>query len=109
MRRVGFVQVNDPQTKRSFELDVVAEGDARVDGKAVLLAIGEAKGGQTPRTMGDLVRLERIRGLLAGRSDVSRTRLLLFGRSVFAPEVVQAANGRRDVQLNYLERLYEGD
>lgn len=79
------------------------------DGKAVLLAIGEAKGGGAARTTGDLARLERLRGLLASRADVTRTWLLLFGRSGFAPEVVQATRGRRDVELIDLERLYEGD
>lgn len=108
-RRVGFVQVNDPLAKQAFEIDVVAEGEARVGGKPIILAVGEAKGGDAVRTMSDLARLERTRSLLAGRADVSQTRLLLFGRSGFDLEVIQTVRRRRDVELVDLERLYEGD
>ena len=109
VRQVGFVQVNDRQAKQAFEIDVVAEGATRIDGKPELLAIGEAKGGDAARTIGDLARLDRLKGLLASRANVSRTRLLLFSRSGFATDVVEAARGRRDVELIDLDRLYEGE
>lgn len=109
-RQVGFVQVSDPLAKQSFELDVVAEAEGeKVDGKPVLLAIGEAKSSDTPRSLGDVARLERLRGLLAARAEVGRTRLLLFSRSGFDAEVVALAHSRQDVDLVDLERLYEGD
>ncbi len=108
-RRVGFVKVNDAQAKQAFEIDVVADADTRVSGKPMLLAIGEAKGGDAVRAMGDLARLGRARSLLAGRADVSQARLLLFGRSGFAPDVIETARRRRDVELIDLQRLYEGD
>jgi len=54
-------------------------------------------------------RLDRLRGLLVARADVSRTRLLLFGRSGFAPDLLAAAQTRSNVELIDLERLYEGD
>lgn len=74
-----------------------------------LLAIGEARSGERPRTMSDLARLERLRGLLSTRADASGARLLLFGRSGFEADLVAAAGCRTDVELIDLERLYEGD
>ena len=107
-RRVGFAQVHDRDLRQSFELDVVVEGE-QTGARATLIAIGEAKGGEAARTMDDLRRLDRLRSLLVARADVSRTRLLLFGRSGFAPDVLNAAERRSDVELIDLERLYEGD
>ncbi|CAN5457197.1 hypothetical protein BH20CHL7_BH20CHL7_15620 [soil metagenome] len=112
-RRVGFVQVNDPVAKRSFEIDVVAEASGeRIDGKPRLLAIGEAESSENPRNprnLADLTRLERLRGLLAARADVGRTKLLLFGRSGFDADLSALAHTRADVELVDLARLYEGD
>lgn len=109
-RSVGFVQVSDPQAKQSFELDVVAEAEGeKVDGKPVLLAVGEAKSSAAPRKLADLARLERLRGLLAGRAEVGRARLLLFSRSGFDADVIALAGRRGDVELVDIERLYEGD
>jgi hypothetical protein len=59
--------------------------------------------------MDDLQRLDGLRGLLVARANVSRTRPLLFGRAGFAPDVLDAADRRSDVELIDLERLYEGD
>ncbi|MBA3877473.1 MAG: hypothetical protein C0498_11185 [Anaerolinea sp.] len=107
-RRVGFAQVNDRDLRQSFELDVVAEGD-RDDDRPTLLAIGEAKGGSAVRTIADLRRLERLRGLLLARANAADAKLLLFGRSGFATDLLEATEGRADVELIDLERLYEGD
>lgn len=109
-RRVGFVQVNDPVAKRSFEIDVVAEASGeKIAGKLRLLAIGEAKSSENPRSLADLTRLERLRGLLAARADVVRTKLLLFGRSGFDADLSALARTRSDVELVDLARLYKGD
>ncbi|MBA2556010.1 MAG: ATP-binding protein [Chloroflexi bacterium] len=108
-KRVGFVQVNDPVARQSFELDVVAEAPETMGGKRVILAIGEAKGSDSQRSANDIARLERLRGLLASRADVSRTRLLLFARSGFHADVIDLARRRRDVELVDLDRLYGGD
>lgn len=109
-KRVGFVQVNDPEMKQAFELDVVAEADGQAsNGKPVILAIGEAKASDRPRTVADLTRLDRLRGSLAGRADMSHARLLLFGRSGFAGDLVAAARRRKDIELVDLARLYGGD
>ena len=109
-RRVGFVQVIDPVAKHSFEIDVVAEASGeKVDEKPRLLAIGEAKSSENPRSLADLARLERLRGLLAARADVGRTRLLLFGRSGFETDLSELVRTRADVELVDLARLYEGE
>jgi hypothetical protein len=109
-RSVGFVQASDPRAKQSFELDVVAEAEGeKVDGKPVLLAVGEAKSSAAPRKLADVARLERLRGLLAGRAEVGRARLLLFSRSGFDADVIALAGRRGDVELVDIERLYEGD
>lgn len=108
-RRVGFAQVNDPAMRQQFELDVVAEAEgSRSDGKPRLLAIGEAKAGDDKRTLSDLNRLDRLRSELATRADVTRTKLLLFGRSGFRRDLKTAAGQRADVELIDLERLYKG-
>ncbi len=109
-RRVGFVQVNDPIARQQFEVDVVAEAPGtKVDGIPRLLVIGEAKASETARTMANLTHLERSRGLLAGRADVGRTKLVLFGRAGFEAELLATAAKRDDVELVDLARLYEGD
>lgn len=108
-RRVGFAQVNDTRAKQQFGLDIVAEAaGGKTEGRPRLLAIGEAKSGEALRTLADLARLDRLRGLLAARADVGETRLLLFGRAGFDPDLVAEARRRRDVELIDLERLYEG-
>ena len=108
-RRVGFAQVNDPAAKRQFELDIVVEAaGAGSSGKPRLLAIGEAKSSDVPRTRADLARLDRLRGLLAMRADVGSTKLLLFGRAGFEPDLAAAAAARHDAELVDLVRLYEG-
>ncbi len=108
IRRVGFAQVNDPILRQSFELDVVVEGETET-GQPQLIAIGEAKGGAAVRTMGDLERLRRLRDALGRRADVSLAKLLLFGRSGFAPDVLQVGRDHPDIELVDLRRLYEGD
>ena len=106
-REVGFAQVNDPEVKQAFDLDVVVA--AAGPGRVRLQAIGEAKGGEAPRTLGDLRRLERLRELLAVRVDVAEAKLLLFGRSGFEDDVIRAAEGRSEVELIDLRRMFEGD
>lgn len=106
-RQVGFVQVNDPELRQAFELDVVIRA---TDGDGPKLqAIGEAKGGEAKRAQSDLQRLERLRGLLTSRADAASAKLLLFGRSGFDADLEEAARGREDVELIDLRRLYEGE
>lgn len=68
--------MNDPMSRQAFQLDVVAEAPGEQGGGVPrLLAIGEARSGERPRTMSDLARLERLRGLLSTRADASGARL----------------------------------
>lgn len=109
--RVGFTYVNDPAARDRFEIDVVADSaDTRPgDGRPILLAIGEAKGGTAPIGIDAVRRLERLRKLLERRAIVEETRLVLFARSGFRPDVIAEGRRRSDLLLVDLERLYGGD
>lgn len=109
-KRVGFTKVDSPDEGKGYELDVVVDAaGARVDGRARLLAIGEAKAGDRVRTMADIGRLRKLRTELQKRADVSGTKLLLFGRSGFDVAVRHEARAHRDIELIDLARIYEGD
>jgi uncharacterized protein len=103
--RVGFVQVNDPAERRSLELDVAV---SPAGSQERLLAIGEAKARTGPRSVKDIERLERLRGLLASRIDTTGTKLLLFSSSGFERDVIEKANGRSDIEVVDLQRMYGG-
>lgn len=106
---VGFAQLNDVRGRTRIEIDVVAlSGNPRADRPRVLV-IGEARGGSAVKTLADLQRLERSRGLMGERTDAAGARLLLFGRSGFDRRLSEEAKGRHDVELIDLERLYAGD
>jgi uncharacterized protein len=95
-----------------MEIDVVAlaaRSEQGAGAKPALLMIGEAKSGPDPRGVADLRRLERARGLLAGRAQVERTRLAIFAAGGFHPDLVAEASRRFDVVLVDLARLYHGD
>ena len=84
---------------------VVAADDASAPSGRTVLALGEAKAGETVG-LHHLERLEAARSSLGRRAD--RARLLLFGVK-HAPELVAAARARGDVELIDLERLYGGE
>ena len=86
------------------ELDVVVTGGGDVPGERTVLAIGEAKAGESIGGR-HLARLERVRAALGARATGAR--LLLFGSS-FAAELAADADRRDDVELVGLERLYRG-
>jgi uncharacterized protein len=103
--QVGSGLVNDPEQKKSHQVDVAAFGND-ADGRRVLLAIGEAKWAETIG-MGHLARLRRIRDLLirAGQPGAETARLLLFsGTEPSAQLRIPAAEG--DVELVGLDDLY---
>jgi hypothetical protein len=107
--RVGHTQVNDTRNRSRLELDVVAiSGNPNVERPAIL-AIGEAKGGSVRRGLADLRRLEHGRALLAERTEASASRLLLFSRAGFGPDLVAEARSRNDIELIDLARLYVGE
>ena len=75
-----------------------------------LLAIGEAKASGRPRVVSDVLRLERMRGLLVDRGlDAADATLAVFGRSGFDREVIAVARDRRDVDLVDLATLSGAD
>jgi AAA+ ATPase superfamily predicted ATPase len=103
--QVGSGLVNDPEQKKSLQVDVAAFGNDP-DGRRILLAIGEAKWAETTG-MGHLARLQRIRDLLVrtGQPGAETARLLLFGSTGPSPQLrAPAANG--DVLLVGLNDLY---
>ncbi|GAB2946108.1 ATP-binding protein [Nonomuraea fastidiosa] len=90
------------------ELDlVVTETNASEADR--IIAIGEAKGTLTPMDVPQLQRLEHLRALLPDAQVDAPPKLLLFARAGFTGELVEAARGRRDVELVDLRRLYSGD
>jgi hypothetical protein len=92
---------------KEYEIDVLVaadEGAAEPSARTVI-AIGEAKAGETI-TAGHLRQLERARSSLGPRA--AGAKLLLFG-AAFGTEVRRAAGNRHDVELVDLPRLYHGE
>jgi len=103
--QVGSGQVNDPEQKKSHEIDVAAFGND-AGGRRVLLAIGEVKWAETIG-QGHVARLRRIRELLvrAGQPGAETAELLLFGAASPSPQLRDSvANG--DVRFVGLDDLY---
>lgn len=92
--------------EKECELDVLVAADAEGGGPSdrVVHAMGEAKAGEVIG-LGHLRRLEKARVSLGTRA--AHAKLLLFGAS-FHPDLVSTAQGRGDVELIDLERLYTG-
>jgi AAA+ ATPase superfamily predicted ATPase len=108
---VGATVVNDDLGKSRRQVDVVAlaAGQRRQSRNPTLRAIGEAKDSDRTRTVADLTRLERVRGLLTARgADVASAKLLVFGRSGFDTDLINAARTRPDVELVDLDRIRHG-
>jgi uncharacterized protein len=92
---------------REHEIDVLVAADDEGSQPAdrTVVAIGEAKAGETI-TQRHVRHLERARASLGGRA--AGAKLLLFG-SEFSQEVHGAAASRHDVELVDLSRLYSGE
>jgi hypothetical protein len=108
---VGGAVVNDGAGRARHEADVVAlaAGSRRGRRDAAVLALGEAKDSDRPRTVADVGRLERIRALLTARGvGAVEAKLLVFGRSGFDAELVALAAGRSDVELVDIDRIRSG-
>ena len=103
MTQTGHARIACREHRIEHELDVVA-----LNGNHVIL-IGEAKYTAKERTVGDLVRLEHVRDLV-GRGARSPTKLAVYaGRGGFDADLIEVADGRDDVELVDLDRLYGGD
>ena len=106
---VGPAVVNDSSGRTQHEVDVVAIG-RDPSGAEVVLSLGEAKHTIAKRTLADLRRLERVRGLVAEKHPSAATaKLLLFSASGFDRNLINDAHRRRDVELIDLDRIYGGD
>lgn len=92
--------------KKEYQIDVVVAGgdDAVAPANRLVLAIGEAKAGETVG-MSRLQHLERARAALG--QNAAGARLLLFAPA-FADDLRHAAGLRADTELVDLERLYRG-
>lgn len=86
------------------QIDLVAASQGPTPAERTVVAIGEAKAGET-LTLGHLARMERIRDALGQRAD--RAKLFLFG-TAFDPALA-AAGSRHDVEIVDLDRLYHGN
>jgi AAA+ ATPase superfamily predicted ATPase len=90
--------VNDPQLKKTQQVDVAVAGHAE-KGQPPLLALGEAKWNEV-MSITHLERLIRVRDLVAGlkKYDTTRTRLVCFSGAGFTPSLsAAAANGKVDL------------
>ncbi|QSB13523.1 ATP-binding protein [Natronosporangium hydrolyticum] len=107
----GFADHVGPSTavvdgvERQLDVVVAADGAGALPSERSVLALGEAKAGETVGT-GRLTELERARAALGGRA--AHARLLLFAPA-FTDELRAAAGRRADVELVDLARLYQGD
>ena len=100
--------LNDPQLKKTHQVDVAVVGHAE-QGKPPLLALGEAKWNEVMGVQ-HLERLSRARDLAAslGKYDTTRTRLVCFSGAGFTDNLASAAaDGKAD--LVTLDDLYATD
>ncbi len=86
------------------QLDVVVTGSDPDPAERPIVAIGEAKAGETVGT-GHLRRLERARAAFGPKA--AGAKLLVFAVAA-DPEVVEDAEARPDVEIVDLPRLYRG-
>jgi hypothetical protein len=94
--------------RQTHEVDVVVTEIVSF-GNDRIAAIGEAKGTGDAVGVGQLERLEHVRGLLPSAKVTTLPKILLFGRSGFTRELAEVASRRADVELVDLDRLYHGD
>ncbi|WP_222946990.1 ATP-binding protein [Streptomyces sp. TRM49041] len=104
---VSYGTVADPAARTSIEVDVVVRGAMGQD-VGVLLSVGEAKWDQT-MGVGHLERLRHALALLRAKGiDTSHARPACYSGAGFTEEL-RAAEGRGEVILVDLRRLYEGE
>lgn len=87
------------------ELDLVAAVGDAAPAKRTVVAIGEAKAGET-LGLAHLTRLGKARAALGQRAVDAK--LILFGAEL-NPALTEAASKRTDVEIVDLDRLYQGD
>ena len=92
--------------REGHQLDIVVTDDPSPVGR--ISAIGEAKATNEPVDLGQLRRLEHLRGLLPGRRVDQPPKLLLFSRTGFTSGLTGESAVRPDVELVGIDRLYHG-
>ncbi|WP_024799830.1 hypothetical protein [Nocardia sp. BMG51109] len=98
---IGFGAVQDNPGRCRHEIDVLAMAGRRVT------AIGEAKATLDRRGLADLERLERIKQLLTDLGhEATEAVLLLFSTTGFTSDLERATQGRSDIRLIDLDRMY---
>ncbi|MER5223513.1 AAA family ATPase [Streptomyces flaveus] len=105
----GSTEVPDPGARTQHEVDVLAlaPGDLPRKPRRTITLIGEAKATATPRSLTDLQRLERIRGLLITQGHQADNAVLaLYSLNGFWPDLEAHATERPDVLLIDLAALY---
>lgn len=106
------VQVNDPDLRQAFEMDIAApllSGESSAGRGLTLQVVGKAKASRLD--LSDLARVDRLTQLLTSRDKVSPSptlKRLLFSLKGFTPALVSCAKQRPDVELVDLDRLYHG-
>ncbi len=91
-------------TERQLDVVVAAERGAAAPSERTVLAVGEAKAGDTAG-LGHLRALERARAALGTRA--AQAKLLLFAPA-FTVDLADAAAHRADLELVDFHRLYHG-
>jgi uncharacterized protein len=106
--RVEPAVINDPASKKTRQVDVIAIGPDSDDLETVL-GIGEVKWHETMGTP-HLERLRHIRGLLTAqqRRGAATARLLCFSGAGFTAELTDEASRVSDVRLLTPADLYDG-
>jgi AAA+ ATPase superfamily predicted ATPase len=92
--------------RKGHQLDVVVADDPSPVGR--ITAIGEAKATSGPVDLGQLRRLEHLRGLLPSQRVDQQPKLLLFSRTGFTSGLTDESAVRPDVELIGIDRLYQG-
>jgi AAA+ ATPase superfamily predicted ATPase len=98
--------VNDPEARRTHEVDVVIAGPGSGAGRPPLLSIGEVKW-REPMGAGHLERLRRVLALIerGGRYETAGTRLACYSGAGFSAGL-QARERAGEVTLVGLPELY---
>ncbi|WP_153455671.1 AAA family ATPase [Streptomyces smaragdinus] len=105
--RAAAGTVADPEARTSHEVDVVVHGAVGQD-TGVLLSVGEVTWGRL-MDLPDLARLHHILGLLTARGiDTVHALPACYSGVGFTP-ALRAAEGRGEVVLVDLERVYGGE
>ncbi|MGW5973715.1 hypothetical protein [Streptomyces sp. NPDC055186] len=110
--KIGSTVVNDPAGKQAARdrRRGTGRGRARTDSQPGRPRRRRSKVSDRARTLADLDRLDRIRGLLVARgARAASAKLLLFGRPGFDLDLTRAAAERHDVELVDPHRIWHGE